>query len=85
MSKVKPYPEANINCTVKDKEKILANPRLKMQLKEIHEELGKGSRIIVRASGTEPKIRILVESTKWQVANKVAKTIEKLICKIDGE
>lgn len=85
LSKVKLCPEANTNCTVKDKEKILANPRLKMELEKIHEELGKGSRIIVRASGTEPKIRILVESTKWQVANKVAKTIEKLICEIDGE
>ncbi len=85
LAKVKLCPEANINCLVKDKEKTISSPRLRKELERIKEDLGKSARIIVRASGTEPKIRILVEANKLSLATKVAKEIEKIIYEIDGE
>lgn len=85
LSKVKLCPEANINCTVKNKENTICSPRLKMELERLNEELGKSSRIIVRASGTEPKIRILVEAQKQLEAQKIAKELEKIIYEIDEE
>ena len=36
-------------------------------------------RIVVRASGTEPKIRITVEDEKMENAQKIAKNIKKYI------
>ena len=39
---------------------------------------------MVRASGTEPKIRIMSESTDEEMSEFVAKEIEKMIRKIDS-
>ena len=47
-------------------------------LKEIQSDLTIG-RILVRPSGTEPKIRIMVEAPEKNVAEKFAEDIEKLI------
>lgn len=56
------YPQLLVNVTVKDKEKLLEDPKLQSLIKVITEELGNEGRILVRPSGTEPLIRVMVEA-----------------------
>ena len=68
-----------INKAVKVSNKDIINDKdLKSLLKKIESDLTVG-RILVRPSGTESKIRIMVESSESNVAEKFASDIEKLI------
>lgn len=68
-----------INKAVKVSNKDIINDKdLKSLLKKIESDMTVG-RILVRPSGTEPKIRIMVEASERGVAEKFATDIEKLI------
>ena len=68
-----------INKAVKVSNKDIVNDKdLKSLLKKIESDMTVG-RILVRPSGTEPKIRIMVEASQRSVAEKFATDIEKLI------
>jgi phosphoglucosamine mutase len=68
-----------INKAIKVSNKDIVNDKdLKSLLKKIESDLTVG-RILVRPSGTESKIRIMVESSESSVAEKFASDIEKLI------
>ena len=68
-----------INKAVKVSNKDIVNDKdLKSLLKKIESDMTVG-RILVRPSGTESKIRIMVEASQKDVAEKFATDIEKLI------
>ena len=77
LSNYKKVPQINKAVKVNNKD-IINDKELKSFLKEIESDLTIG-RILVRPSGTEPKIRIMVEAPERNVAEKFAKDIEKLI------
>lgn len=56
------YPQFLKNVTVRNKEAVLAHTGFKNKIKEIEQELNGEGRILVRASGTEPLIRIMCEA-----------------------
>tara|TARA_B100001778_G_scaffold184042_1_gene151555 strand:- start:1097 stop:2140 length:1044 start_codon:yes stop_codon:yes gene_type:complete len=77
LSNFKKIPQINKAIKVNNKD-IINDKELKSFLKEIESDLTIG-RILVRPSGTEPKIRIMVEAPEKNVAEKFARDIEKLI------
>ena len=77
LSNFKKIPQINKAIKVNNKD-IINDKELKSFLKEIESDLTIG-RILVRPSGTEPKIRIMVEAPEKNVAEKFAEDIEKLI------
>ena len=77
LSNFKKIPQINKAIKVNNKD-IINDKELKSFLKEIESDLTIG-RILVRPSGTEPKIRIKVEAPEKNVAEKFAEDIEKLI------
>ena len=70
-------PQINIAVKVSNKD-IINDKELISFLKEIESDITVG-RLLVRPSGTEPKIRIMVEASEKKVAEKYAKDIEKII------
>ena len=72
-------PQVNIAVPVKNKD-IVNDKDLQSLIKEIESDMTIG-RLLVRPSGTEPKIRIMIEAPQIEVAKKFAIDIESLILK----
>ena len=70
-------PQINMAVTVKNKD-IINDKGLKSLISEIESDLTVG-RVLVRPSGTEPKIRIMIEASEEKVAKKFANDIKKII------
>ena len=66
-------PQININVVVPNKD-ILSDAAIQRKIKEIESDLTVG-RVLVRPSGTENKIRVMVESDDEKTATKYAKDI----------
>lgn len=56
------YPQLLVNTPVQNKDKIMENMQLQEKIREVELELGKEGRILVRPSGTEPLLRVMVEA-----------------------
>ena len=78
------YPQANINVKVKDKLKIMNSERLSDACAMIRGALGPDGRVMVRASGTEPKIRIMVESESVADNERYAKMLADTVLETDS-
>lgn len=64
------YPQLLINERVKDKNDVLNDPTINQMIEEITQELGNDGRILVRPSGTEPLIRVMVEAKTQALCEK---------------
>ena len=69
-------PQINISVNVKNKD-ILSDSKIQQKIKEIESDLTVG-RVLIRASGTESKIRVMVESDDATTASKYAKDIAEM-------
>lgn len=69
----------NLRVPAERKEEIMTDLRLKNYISTAEENLPKPGRILVRASGTEALIRILVECPNQKMAEDVAEDIKKFI------
>tara|TARA_Y100000591_G_scaffold323147_1_gene340480 strand:+ start:728 stop:2059 length:1332 start_codon:yes stop_codon:yes gene_type:complete len=74
----KPVPQILKNITIKDKN-ILDSAKCRKAIKKANELIRSKGRILVRKSGTEPKIRIMVESNNKNLNIKCVQLIKKSI------
>lgn len=79
------YPQVNINVEVKDKLRTLGNEQVSNAIANVGQELAGDGRVLVRASGTEPKIRIMIEGTKVKECEGLAEYIKKTILSVEAE
>lgn len=82
---IKLYPQVNRNVIVKDKLRIINNEEFASAVSKLQNALDGKGRLMVRASGTEPKIRIMVESADETVNKEYADILQELIVKKDSE
>lgn len=59
---MKVYPQRLVNVRVTDKQKAQEDAAVRRKTEEVAAELGQEGRILVRESGTEPLLRIMVEA-----------------------
>ena len=78
LSVFRPLPQILENITVKDKN-IINKTRCKSAIKKANKIMFGQGRLLVRKSGTEPKIRIMGESHDKNLIFKCIKTIKKSI------
>ena len=73
------YPQYLENVRVKDKNAVLADKNVLEALEKIREIIGKRGRVLLRQSGTEPVVRVMVESCDKEKCVEYAKVIVKAI------
>ena len=71
-SPVKIFPQSLINIKVPDKDAVMNDEHVKSIVHEIEEELGENGRILLRKSGTENVIRVMVECENEEQCNSCA-------------
>ncbi len=80
---MKMYPQCLKNVRVTDKKAVTENENVQEKKKEIEEKLGEDGRILLRESGTEPVIRVMVEAATdglcEQYVDEMVEVIEKNI------
>lgn len=76
------YPQVNINVTVKDKIRVMNNEELAEFIDQCRDVIKAKGRILVRASGTEPRIRVMVECEDVVLGEKIANDIVKKVNEI---
>lgn len=79
------FPQTNKNVIVEDKFRIMNNEELGKEVAKFNAVLDGKGRIMIRASGTEPKIRVMVESKDKILNDNIANAIVALITRINSE
>jgi len=69
------YPQVLLNIPVTNKEQVLTSAELKIATKSAESDLGNDGRILIRASGTEPLIRVMVEADTQSKADVMARKL----------
>ncbi len=73
------YPQVLKNVRVKDKEAAQADRDVQAEVQKVSNALGDTGRILVRPSGTEPLIRVMVEAPTDEICGKyVAQVVEMI-------
>lgn len=73
------YPQYLQNVRVNDKKAIIENKAVQKKRHEIEEVLGENGRIILRESGTEPVIRVMVEAATDELCKQLAEDMVQVI------
>ena len=63
------YPQVLKNVAVKDKQTALSDADVAAAVKKAEQKLGNSGRILVRPSGTEPVVRVMVEAESMEMCN----------------
>ena len=75
----KAYPQVLKNVRVADKAAVRTDEEIQQCIREIEASLGEDGRILVRESGTEPIIRVMVEAKDLEICQKYVDQVAGLI------
>ncbi|HWF26994.1 MAG TPA: phosphoglucosamine mutase [Mycobacterium sp.] len=78
-SQMQTLPQVLINVEVADKATAAAAPAVQAAVELAEAELGDTGRILLRPSGTEPMIRVMVEAPEADVAQRVAARVAEAV------
>ena len=76
---MKRFPQSLINVEGVKKENLASSTVISNEIKRHEAVLGKSGRILVRASGTEALVRVMVEAESNEVADKITSEIASLV------
>ena len=73
------YPQHLLNIKVQDKKAVLNDAMVKLAVKEVEEIIGKNGKVLLRASGTEPVVRIMIEYSDINLCKEYAEKIKSVM------
>jgi phosphoglucosamine mutase len=73
------FPQVLINIKDIQKEKLSSSETIRDAIKAAEQELEGIGRVLVRASGTESIVRVMVEANELQLAEKIADSLAQLV------
>ena len=76
------YPQVLINIKTKSKVNLQGESKLTQAVNSIESKLSNTGRILIRESGTEPLIRVMVESANYKLAKDSAEELAEIIKKM---
>lgn len=81
-SVVERFPQVLINVRVSDKAAVAASADVQAAVAQAEAELGDSGRVLLRPSGTEPLIRVMVEAGTDESAQSVADRVAKVVAAV---
>ncbi len=73
------YPQVLINITIENAKSLARHPELVNHALEIDKKLANKGRTLIRASGTQPMLRVMVEAQDEKLAMNYAKELENTV------
>lgn len=83
-SQMQRYPQVLLNTKVDDKKKIMESSLVKAEIDRVKELLGGDGRILVRPSGTESLIRVMLEGKDEKMLRKLAEGVLEVVKTVDA-
>lgn len=74
------YPQVLKNVKVRSKAEAQSDPEVQAAVEKVAKALGETGRILVRESGTEPVIRVMVEADNLQTCQSYVEQVVDVIC-----
>lgn len=73
------FPQCMVNVQHSNLDSALDSLAVQQKVAEIHKQLGSDGRLVLRKSGTEPLIRVMIEANEMQVATTLANELANII------
>ena len=73
------YPQVLENVRVADKKAAQDDAEVRAAIKEVEETLGDSGRILVRESGTEPVVRVMVEAETTEICQEMVNKVVEVM------
>jgi phosphoglucosamine mutase len=79
------YPQVLLNVRVREKTRLDTIPQVAAAMKNVEERLGGNGRLLVRYSGTEPLLRVMLEGRNKQEIDQLAHDIADAVSQTIGQ
>ncbi|PCJ22772.1 MAG: phosphoglucosamine mutase [SAR86 cluster bacterium] len=78
-SKMHKLPQSMINVRLTDSMNVTDNKAIQAAVKKVEAKLGKTGRVLLRLSGTEPVVRVMIEGENPDVVDKLARELSEVV------
>jgi phosphoglucosamine mutase len=85
VSAIERFPQVLVNVKVGEPGRIQSSERIGLELENARRRLGGDGRVLVRPSGTEPLVRVMVEARDDSTARQIAEDLARLILEELGQ
>ncbi len=76
------YPQTLVNVRIKEKVDLHDNSEIQKAVEQAEQQMGSRGRVLLRASGTEPLIRVMVEAEDRAETKELAEMIASVVSKV---
>jgi len=78
-AQVEKFPQKLVNVRVTDKYNVVNNEVVSSKISDVEADMDGDGRVLVRASGTEPLVRVMVEAATVDLADAYSKEIAEVV------